>query len=246
MLPGAMPGSAESAQIRRRRPDAGKKAKLNFLLTFPKAEHMSSQEAITQFVTLFVVMDPAATIATFLITTQGLTSVQSRLVAIIAAVIAFLVLLFFIVFFQLLLEVMHIPLSSFQLAGSIVLLIYGLHLVFDRFKPDESIDINTTEGLVGRSVYPLTIPGLAGPGSMMTVTLLTENYSRSLLQQAQTVGIVAICLAMIVLIFFAAEPISRLLGKGGISTISRVMGLILSSIAVTNGIVAIKLVFGLG
>jgi multiple antibiotic resistance protein len=207
---------------------------------------MSSQEAITQFVTLFVVIDPAATIAMFLITSHGLTSIQARGVAIIAAAIAFVVLLFFIVFFQLLLEAMHIPLSSFQLAGSVVLLIYGLHLVFDQIKADDSFDINTTEGLVARSVYPLAIPGLAGPGSMMTVTLLTENYSRSLLQQAQTVGIVAICLALIVLIFFAAKPINRLLGKGGLSVISRVMGLILSSIAMTNGIAAVKLVFGLG
>ena len=93
---------------------------------------MSSQEAITQFVTLFVVIDPAATIAVFLITAQGLSRVQARMVAIIAAAIAFLVLLFFIAFFQLLLEAMHIPLPSFQLAGSIVWLIYGLHLVFDQ------------------------------------------------------------------------------------------------------------------
>jgi len=206
---------------------------------------MSTEEAITQFVTLFVVIDPASTIAMFLITARGLTKGQARQVAISAVAIAFLVLLFFIVLFQALLEAMHIPLSSFQLAGSIVLLVYGLHLVFDRMKADESFDINTTEGLVARSVYPLAIPGLAGPGAMMTVTLLTENYSRSLLQQAQTVGIVAICMAIIALIFFAAEPIRRLLGRGGLSTISRVMGLILSSIAVTNGIVAIKLVFGL-
>jgi multiple antibiotic resistance protein len=49
-----------------------------------------------------------------------------------------------------------------------------------------------------------------------------------------------------VLIYLAAEPINRLLGKGGLNVISRVMGLILSSIAVTNGIVAIKLILGLG
>ncbi len=179
-------------------------------------------------------------------TAAGLSRVQTRLVAIIAATVAFLVLLFFIVFFELLLNAMNIPLASFQLAGSIVWLIYGLNLVFDRIKADDSFDINTAEGLVSRSIYPLAIPGLAGPGSMMTVTLLTENYSRSLLQQVQTVGIVAISLVLVVLIYFAAEPINRLLGKGGLSVISRVMGLILSSIAVTNGIVAIKLIFGLG
>jgi len=207
---------------------------------------MSFQEAISQFITLLVVIDPAATLPVFLMTAAGLSRVQTRLVAIIAATVAFLVLLFFIVFFELLLNAMNIPLASFQLAGSIVWLIYGLNLVFDRIKADDSFDINTAEGLVSRSIYPLAIPGLAGPGSMMTVTLLTENYSRSLLQQVQTVGIVAISLVLVVLIYFAAEPINRLLGKGGLSVISRVMGLILSSIAVTNGIVAIKLIFGLG
>ncbi len=62
------------------------------------------------------------------------------------------------------------------------------------------------------------------PGAMLTVTLLTENYSRSFIQQIQTIGIVAITLAVIVLIYFAAEPINRLLGKGGLSVVSRVMG----------------------
>jgi len=107
-----------------------------------------------------------------------LTRAQARRVAVIASTIAFLVLLFFIVFFELLLEAMRIPLSSFQLAGSIVWLIYGRHLVLDRIIVDDSFDINTAEGLVSRTIYPLAIPGLAGPGAMLTVTLLTENYSR--------------------------------------------------------------------
>jgi small neutral amino acid transporter SnatA (MarC family) len=59
---------------------------------------------------------------------------------------------------------------------------------------------------------------------MLTVTLLAENYTRSFIQQIQTIGIVAITLAVIVLIYFAAEPINRLLGKDGLRVISRVMG----------------------
>jgi len=206
---------------------------------------MSPHEAISQFVTLFVVIDPAATIPMFLVTVRDLTRERARLVAVIAAGISFLVLLFVIAFFELLLDAMHVPLSSFQLAGSIVLLIYGLHLVFERFQADDSLDVNSTEGLVARAAYPLAIPGLAGPGSMMTVTLLTENYSRSIAQQAQTVGLMALCLVVVVLIFFAAQPISRAIGRGGLATVSRVMGLILSSIAVTNGVKAIKAIFGL-
>lgn len=206
---------------------------------------MSFEEALTEFVTLFVVLDPAATIALYLFTVQGLTAAQARRVALIAGSIAFVVLVFFIAFFELLLDAMKVPLPSFQLAGSIVLLIYGLQLVFERIKPDSSFDVNTAEGLFARAAFPLAIPGLAGPGSMMTVTLLTENYRRSIVQQAQTVGVVALCLAIVVLVYWAARPIDRILGKGGLSIVSRVMGLILSSIAVTNGVAAIKLVFGL-
>ena len=206
---------------------------------------MSLQEAISQFITMLVVIDPWSTIALYLITTQGLTRAQARQVAMIAAGISFLVLLFFIVFFQLLLEAMRIPLPAFQFAGSIVWFVLALHLIFDRFKADDSFDINTTEGLVARSVHPLAVPGIAGPGTMLTVTLLTENYSRSLLEQAQTVGIVAISLAVVTLIYLAAEPVNKLLGKGGLSVISRVMGLILASIAMANGIAAVKLIFGL-
>jgi multiple antibiotic resistance protein len=206
---------------------------------------MPFHQALTQFITLFVVLDPAATIPMYLLSVRGLAATQARMVAVYAAAIAFAVLVFFIVFFELLLDAMHIPLASFQLAGSLVLLIYGLHLVFDQFKADETPQGHGNEGLVARAIYPLTIPGLAGPGTMMTVTLLTENNRYSLFEQAETIGIVALSLGLIVLLFIAAGPISKVLGKGGLNIISRVMGLILSSIALTNGIAAIKLVFGL-
>lgn len=206
---------------------------------------MSYEGLASQFITLFVVLDPAATIPIYLLTVRGLTRTQGQLIALYSAGIAFLVLLLFVVFFELLLDAMHIPLPSFKLAGSLVLLIYGLHLVFDKMKVDDSLDVDTTEGLVARSVYPLTIPGLAGPGTMMTVVLLTENHHNEVIDQAYTVGVLAVCLALIILLFIVAGHISRFLGRGGLNIISRVMGLILASIALTNGIDSIKTIFNL-
>ena len=206
---------------------------------------MSYEGLASQFITLFVVLDPAATIPIYLLTVRGLTRTQGQLIALYSAGIAFLVLLLFVVFFELLLDAMHIPLASFKLAGSLVLLIYGLHLVFDKMKVDDSLNVDTTEGLVVRSVYPLTIPGLAGPGTMMTVVLLTENHHNEVIDQAYTVGVLAVCLALIILLFIVAGHISRFLGRGGLNIISRVMGLILSSIALTSGIDSIKTIFNL-
>jgi multiple antibiotic resistance protein len=80
---------------------------------------------------------------------------------------------------------------------------------------------------------------------MMTVVLLTENHHNEVIDQAYTVGLLALCLALIILLFMVAGRISRILGQGGLNIISRVMGLILSSIAITNGIDSIKAVFNL-
>lgn len=206
---------------------------------------MPIDEAFTQFITLLVVLDPAATIPIYLFAVQGLSTLQARAVAFYAAGISFVVLLFFIVFFELLLDAMHIPLPTFQLAGALVLLIYGLKLVFEQLGAETHGDPNTREGLVARAVFPLTIPGLAGPGTMMTVTLLTDNHRRSVVEQAQTVGIMAVCLALIVGLFLSSRPIHRVLGRAGLNICSRIMGLILCSIALRNGIDAIKVVFNL-
>jgi multiple antibiotic resistance protein len=96
-----------------------------------------------------------------------------------------------------------------------------------------------------RAVFPLAIPGVAGAGAILTVMLLTDNNVRSISEQLITTGILALCMVLLFGIFAAAGLISRLLGKPGIEIISRVFGLILSSIAVTNMIAAIKLSFGL-
>ena len=101
--------------------------------------------------------------------------------------IAFGVLLFFIVGGQFLLEALHIPMPSFQLAGSIVLLLFGLKLVLGKVT-EEAAAIPPGTSLFDRAIYPLAIPGIAGPGAMLTVVLLTDNNTRSVAEQAITTG----------------------------------------------------------
>ena len=82
-----------------------------------------------EFVTLFVILDPIATVPVFLSVTASLDTGRSLRVAAYAIGLSFAVLLFFIVGGQFLLEAMHIPMPSFQLAGSVVLLLL-LSMVF--------------------------------------------------------------------------------------------------------------------
>ncbi len=197
-----------------------------------------------EFVTLFVILDPVATLPLFITVTGGLSQRRALQVAGAAIGIAFLVLLFFISGGQLLLEALKIPMASFQLAGSLVLLLFGLKMVLG--KVYEEVQALPKEATVlERAVYPLAIPGIAGPGAILTVVLLTDNNVRTLSEQATTTGILALCLAGSFLLYAASGFIFRMLGPPGIQIISRAFGLIVSSIAVHGLVVAIKLSFNL-
>jgi multiple antibiotic resistance protein len=197
-----------------------------------------------EFVTLLVILDPFATVPLFLLVTAGLERRQSLLVAAYALGVAFLILLFFIVVGRPLLSALHIPMASFQLAGSLILLLFGLKMALGKVA-EEAMDVPADASLLQRAVFPLAIPGIAGAGAILTVVLLTDNNVRSFGEQVTTTAILALCLCLLFVAYALAGTLFRLLGKPGIEIVTRVFGLILSSIAVTGMIVAIKLAFGL-
>jgi len=199
---------------------------------------------VYELVTLFVILDPVSTIPIFLAATVGLARKDALKVAMHAVVIASGVLLVFIVGGQFLLNALHIPMPSFQLAGSIVLLMFGLKLVLGTVT-EEAAAIPEGMSMFERAIYPLAIPGIAGPGSMLTVVLLTDNNRRTIAEQAITTGELLICLVVLLGIYAMSSFLYRVLGRGGIEIVSRVFGLIVSSIAVNNLIIAVKLSFGL-
>lgn len=197
-----------------------------------------------ELVTLFVVLDPIASLPVFVAVTAGLTRRQSLLVGFYALGISFLVLLFFIVAGQHLLNALKIPMASFQLAGSLVLLLFGLKMVLGKIS--EEADAAATSGsLLERAIYPLAVPGIAGAGAMLTVVLLTDNNTRSVTEQATTTGILLICLVIFFVLFSLAGAIFRVIGRPGVEIVSRVFGLILASIAITSLVIAIKMSFGI-
>ncbi|HTE81829.1 MAG TPA: MarC family protein [Reyranella sp.] len=196
-----------------------------------------------ELVTLFVILDPVATVPVFLAATAGLSRKQSLQVAAYAVSTAFGVLLFFIVGGQFLLNALHIAMPSFQLAGSIVLLLFGLKMVLGKVT-EEAASIPPESSLLERSIYPLAMPGIAGAGAMLTVVLLTDNNVRTFKEQLTTTGELVLCMVALFGLYAMSGLLFRLLGRAGIEIVSRVFGLILASIAVNGLVTAIKLSFG--
>jgi multiple antibiotic resistance protein len=201
--------------------------------------------AVKEFITLWVVIDPIGTIPVFLAVTAGLSTTQQRSIAMKSTLIAGLILLFFIVGGQLLMEGLNIHLEAFQIAGGVILFLFATTMIFGDGKP--ATEQKQFDGNISHlAVFPLAMPSLASPGAMLSVVMLTDNHRYSLEQQAVTAAMMAIVMLCAVALLLLANPIQRVIGTAGASIISRVMGLILASVAVDNILHALNSYFQLG
>lgn len=202
----------------------------------------SPDEILSSLVLLWAVIDPIGTIPVFISATQGRSAAEKGRIALIAASAAGGILLFFIVVGEILLRAMGVPLIAFQIAGGIILFLFALTMIFGESKPEA--EIKAARSAQDTAIFPLATPSIASPGAMMAVVLLTENDRHSPLDQSVTALLMLAVVGAAYVLMLAAGRISKIIGEGGASIISRVMGLILASIAATNVLEGIKEYFG--
>jgi multiple antibiotic resistance protein len=193
---------------------------------------------VSTFIFFFAVIDPIGSVPVFLAVTGQFNEKARRRIALKATLVAALVLLFFVVAGEVILTAMAIPLSAFQIAGGIVLFLFALSMIFGESKPDEEIKLATSGSET--AVFPLAIPSIASPGAMLGAVLMTENGRYSLIEQAQTGGTILTVLVIVFVLLLSANWIHRLIGSSGASIVSRVMGLILASVATANVLAGIN------
>ena len=193
---------------------------------------------VVQFVVLWAVIDPIGSIPVYLTKTVGLSVEDRRKIARKAVMISAGILIFFLIAGQALLEAMQIPLTAFQIAGGLVLLLFALTMIFGEGKPEQEMKLSSN--ISELAVYPLAVPSIASPGAMMAIVLLTDNHRFSLFDQTMTTLIMLSVLLITYLLFLAANRIQRWIGNTGAAVISRVMGLILAAVAINNMLVGIR------
>ena len=196
-----------------------------------------------QFVLLWVVIEPVNVVSVFLAVTGEMSPKIRVGVAVKAIAVAAAVLLFFILAGQLLLEALGVDVVAFQLAGGIVLFLMALSLIFGRLTAREEPGGNVEAMANELAVFPIGIPAIAGPGTMLAVVLLTDNHRFSLGQQAITAAVLGLVLLITLAMLIGAQQVHRVIGKAGAGVISRVTGLILTAIATNNILEAITLYF---
>lgn len=161
-----------------------------------------------------------------------------------ATLISTLILLGFIVAGQLFLEAMSIPLSAFQIAGGLVLFLFGLMMIFGDSKPEHEMSkLSTKKSDDDVAVFPISVPSIASPGAMMAAVLLTDNHRFDIMDQAITASAMLVVLGVTLVLLLFATQIQRIIGDTGASILSRISGLILASVAVDSVLTGIKMYF---
>nr|WP_294345104.1 MarC family protein [Prosthecochloris sp.] len=191
--------------------------------------------AAVAFATFFATIGPVDLAAILPALTPGITADRRRSIALRAVFIAGIILLGFTLFGNRLLEYLGISLSAMRIAGGILLLLFGINMVFgQQIGSSRSTNEETSEAMQKPdiAVFPLATPLIAGPASMGGAVLLTaETGGDVMLQVAVIAGLIAV-LALTLLLFLASAQVQKLLGVTGQHVVSRTAGVLLTALAV--------------
>ena len=182
---------------------------------------------------LFVIIDPIATVPAFLAMTAHAPEQRIRM-ARVACIVAAVILLIFATTGKLIFNFFGITIPAFQIAGSIVLLLVALDMLRARRSAVQETSEETDAGAAKEdiAVTPLAVPMLAGPGAITTAVLLHSRAQANLtLQAALCVCIVAVCLASYLILSWSARG-AQWVNPIAMRIINRIMGLLLAAVAV--------------
>lgn len=193
------------------------------------------ETGLVAFTTLFAVIGPIDVAAIYAGLSAGMTPEQRRRTAIKGVAVATVILLFFAFFGHGILTYLGITLASLRTAGGILLLLVGINMVTAHSSGISSTTEDETKEATGRqdiSVFPLATPLIAGAGAMGAVVLLMGNVSGDAAGSAVVVTALLAVLTLSLICLLLASQIQKLLGVTGLNVISRVIGVLLTALAV--------------
>jgi len=179
--------------------------------------NFSIKEIFSAFIVMFAVIDILGSVPIIV----GMKEQKKSFSAWKAAVISFAILVSFLFVGQAMLALFGVDISSFAIAGGLVLLVLAIEMIFgiQIFKDDGPTDSAT--------IVPIVFPLIAGAASFTTLLSLRAEYDIA--------NIIIALLLNIVIVYFVLDNIgliSRKIGKGGIYVMRKFFGIILLAIAV--------------
>ena len=175
------------------------------------------QEFISAFIILFAVIDAVGSTPIII----SLRESGKTIKAVKATWMSTLLLVGFFYAGDVMLQLFHVDIASFAVAGSIVIFLMAIEMLLD-------VEIFKFKGPTNEAtLVPLVFPLIAGAGSFTTLLSLRAEYAdiNILLGLLANMGVVFFVLTM-------TDKVQRWMGKGGVYVIRKFFGVILIAVAV--------------
>ena len=185
---------------------------------------MPIAEIFSAAVLLLLVIDPFGNVPIVIAALANVRAGRRLRVVLRECAAAYAILLVFMLGGRTFLKWMQLSEVSLAIAGGIILFLIALRMVFHH-----------PEGVFGDPpgaepfIVPLAIPAIAGPSALATVMLMV---SRDPSHRLAWIVALTIAMAIATLVLLGAYRLQRVLGERGMIAVERLMGLVLTAIAV--------------
>lgn len=192
-----------------------------------------TEYGVLAFSSLFVIVDPIATVPAYLAMTARYTLAQRLRMARVACLVAFMILSGFALVGRWLFSLLGISLAAVQVAGALVLLLVALDMLRAQRSPVQETAAETAEGAAKDdiAITPLAVPMLAGPAAISTIILLDAQAASWLYR-----GVLLTCVGLVGLASYGILALgasgARWMSPLAEKIITRLMGLLLAALAV--------------
>lgn len=185
-----------------------------------------SESFFQSFILLLLVTDPFGNVPLFVSTLRQVAPERRRRVVLRECLIAFGLLLAFMMVGRPFLAALQLSEVALRIGGGVILFLIALRMVFPQ---PGGVFGQTHAGATEPLIVPLAIPALAGPSALVTVLLFSSQAKMSIWLYGAVISLVALVWLMVLL---AAERLQRVLGDAVMTAFERLMGLMLTAIAI--------------
>ena len=189
---------------------------------------------------LFLVMDPFGNVPLFLSVLNPIAADRRRKVIIRELLLALAALIIFLFLGCYILSAIGITESILTTAGGVILFLIALRMVFPPASGPYPVDFDENSG--EPILVPLAIPLLAGPSALASVLFLMSSDPG---RWPEWLAAVLIAWAMTAVVLLLSSPLARLIKKRGLIAIERLMGIVLTAVAIKMILTGIGDFFGM-
>ena len=184
-------------------------------------------DLVSATILLILVMDPFGNMPLVVSVLKRVEAQARAGVVLRECAIAYAVLLAFMFGGHKFLELLRLSDTALGIAGGLILFLIALRMVFPHADGifGEAAETGESEAFI----VPIAIPAIAGPSALATVLLLVSRQPQRILDW---VGALSLAMLVCALVLVSANRISLWIGRRGVIAVERLMGLILTAIAV--------------